>query len=93
MVRQDGERLRCSACRKTRKAFTVEQLGEKLEPILQANIRLGHWTGDSEDGYEQSGDPLSFWVQEVIGECHGLDDEIVDAVIRAEDVDVPGGEE
>ena len=93
MVKRDGERLKCSACRRTRKAFTVEQFGEKLEPILRANIRLGRWTGDSEDGYEQSGDPLTFWVQEAIGECHRLDDEIVDAVIQAEDVDVADGEE
>jgi hypothetical protein len=93
MVRKAGERLKCSACRKTRKAFTVEQLGEKLELVLRANIRLGRMIGDSEDGYEQSGDSLNFWVQEAIGECHGLDDEIVDAVVGAEDVDVPGGEE
>lgn len=92
-VKKAGERLKCSACRNTRKAFTVERLGEMLEPILRQHIRLGHVIGDSEDGYKQSGDPLSFWVQEVIGECYGLDEEIVAAVIDAEDVDVFDGEE
>jgi hypothetical protein len=92
IVKKDGERLRCSVCRKTRKAFTVERLGELLEPILEQHIKRGRQIGDQEDGYEQSGDDLSFWVQEVVGECHGLEQEIVDAVMDAEHVDPRDGD-
>jgi hypothetical protein len=92
IVKKNGERLRCSVCGGTRKAFTVERLGELLEPILREHIELGRQIGDSEDGYEQSGDDLSYWVQDVVGECHGLDQEIIEAVMDAEGVDVRDGD-
>ena len=92
IVKKDGETLRCSVCHRTRKAFTVERLGELLEPILSEHIKRGRQIGDQEDGYEQSGDPLSYWVQEVVGECYGLDQEIVEAVMDAEHVDPRDGD-
>lgn len=88
----NGETLECSVCGTTREAFTVERLGELLEPILEKHIELGRQIGDSEDGYEQSGDDLSYWVQEVVGECHGLEQEIIEAVMDAEHVDVRDGD-
>jgi hypothetical protein len=92
LVRRDGERLKCSVCGRIRMAFTVQRLGELLEPILREHIRRGRQIGDQEDGYEQSGDNLSFCVQEVVGECHDLDQEIVEAVMDAEDYDPRDGD-
>jgi RES domain len=92
IVRKEGAAQTCSVCRRRRKAITIERLGELLEPVLSQHLELGALVGDQEAGYDRRGDPLSFWVQEVLGECHGLEDEIVDAVIDAEDVDPHGGD-
>jgi hypothetical protein len=47
---------------------------------------------DDHDHWEQRGDPLSFCVQEVVGECFGFEDDIVDAIVAAEDVDPSDGD-
>jgi hypothetical protein len=94
-VKREGERLKCSVCRKTRKAFSVERLGEELAPILRQHIKLGREILTSDDNdhtyYEQQGDPLSHFVQEVLGQYFDFNEEIVDAVVSAEHVDVAGG--
>jgi hypothetical protein len=97
-ARNEGERLKCSLCHKTRNGFTVERLGEVLDPILRQHIRPGREVptiGQGDDDsiyYEQRGDPLSYWVQEVLGQDFDFEDEIVDAVVDTEFVDAADGE-
>jgi hypothetical protein len=95
-IKQQGERTRCSVCDRTRKAFRVDKLGEVPEPILREHIRQGRevMSSHENDGsyWEQQGDPLSFWVQEILGQSFGFEDEIVDAVIATEDVDPQHGD-
>src|ERR1700737_1647640 len=87
IVKKDGELLECSVCGKQRTAFSGEQLGDLIEPIMREHLRLGEeiWMSDEDDheGWDQRGDPLSYWVQEVVGECFGFEEAIVDAVIAA----------
>jgi hypothetical protein len=98
-AKKEGERLKCSVCRKTRKGFTVDRLGEVLDPVLRQHIRQGREVptiGQGDDDtiyYEQKGDPLSYWVQEALGQYFDFEDEIVDAVVDTEFVDVADGEE
>src|ERR1700731_3229305 len=96
VIKQQGERTRCSVCDGTRKAFRVDKLGEVPEPILREHIRQGRevMSSHENDGsyWEQQGDPLSFWVQEILGQSFGFEDEIVDAVIATEDVDPQDGD-
>src|SRR5271155_1817367 len=87
IVRQKGERLKCSVCQATRKGFTVDQLGEVLEPVLREQIKLGQ-----EVDWEQQGDPLSYWVQEVLGQYFDFNEEIVTAVVNAEGGDPSDGD-
>ena len=95
-VKREGERLRCSVCHKTRKSFRVERLGEVLEPILREHIRTGREIPMLDDNdhtyYEQQGDPLSYWVQTVLDQYFDFNDEIVDAIVAAEDVDERDGD-
>jgi hypothetical protein len=91
IVKRDGEELECSGCGKKRPAFTVDQLGELIEPILREHLRLGDEVWMS-GGWENRGDSLSYWVQEMIGECFGLEDEIADAVVAAEPGDPTDGD-
>ncbi|SRR6266849_5675962 len=96
IVKKDGEELECSACGKELEAFTIDRLGEVIEPIMREHFRLGEEIRVSDEGdhdyWERRGDPLSYWVQEVLGECHGLEDDIVKAVVAAEHVDSRDGD-
>jgi hypothetical protein len=96
IIRQKGERLRCSVCDASRNSYSVAQLGEALEPVLREHIRPGRevrrFGDDDKDWYEQLGDPLSYWVQEVLGQYFDFEDEIIDAVVDAEDVDPQDGD-
>lgn len=94
-AKAEGECVKCSLCRRTRKGFTVEKLAEVLDPVLRQQIRPGReliMSDDNDRTYtEQQGDPLSYWVQEVLGQ-DDFYDEIVDALIAGEDVDPRDGE-
>jgi hypothetical protein len=87
IVKNEGEQLECSVCGEERAAFTVERLGERIEPIMREHFRQG-----DQDYGEQRGDSLSFCVQEVVGECFGLEDDIVEAVVATEHVDPSDGD-
>jgi hypothetical protein len=97
-VKREGERLNCSVCHRTRKGFSVEHLGEVLEPVLREHIRLGREIpriGDGDDDrtyYEQQGDDLDYWVQTILDQYFDFNDEIVDAVVDTEVVDVADGD-
>jgi len=74
IVKHEGEREECSVCGEEHRSFTIEQLGELLERKLREHIRPGRELpvlGEGDDDhvyYEQQGDPLSYWVQEVLGQ-------------------------
>lgn len=97
--KKNGNKVACSVCgNKRRKGFTVEELGKELEPVIRENFQLGEFyrkfSGEDDDhGYEeQEGDDLNYVVQEVLGQYFEFEDEIVDAVIDAEDVWPPDGD-
>lgn len=98
-AKADGERLKCSVCERTRKGFSVERLAQELDPVLRQNLRHGRIVpsvGQGDDDsiyYEQQGDPLSFWVQEILGQDFDFEDELIDAVLATESVDTKHGEE
>jgi hypothetical protein len=41
IIRDQGKPLECSVCNATRNGFTVDELGEQLEPIIRENYQLG----------------------------------------------------
>jgi hypothetical protein len=97
-VKREGERLKCSVCDKTRKSFSVEHLGEVLAPVLREHIRPGDeipeiGMGDDDHiNYKQQGDPLSYWVQEILGQYFNFNEDIVEAVVASEHVDEADGD-
>src|SRR5271168_597341 len=95
-VRREGERLKCSVCRKTRKSFSLDRLAGALDPVLREHIRVGREIPMSDDNdhtyYEQQGDPLSYWVQTILDQYFDFNDEIADALASEEDVDVADGD-
>ena len=99
IIGDDGQPIECSVCgADTNKAFTVEQLGQLMEPIMREHFSLGPEVrrfsqDDDKDWWEQEGEPMSSAVQEVLGQDFEFVDEIVDAVIDAEDCWPPDGDE
>lgn len=99
IILNDGEPIECSVCHGVdNNAITVGQLGKLMEPILREHFSLGQeykkfGEDDDNDWWEQEGESLSSVVQEVLGQYFDFEDEIVDAVIDAEDVWPPDGEE
>jgi len=95
-IKKEGEPLKCSVCGKKRKSFSVEELGEVLRPILRGQIKEGEDVPKIDESdhtyYEQQGDPLSHWVQEILGQYFNFNEEIVDAVVDSEHVDEADGE-
>lgn len=93
IVLAEGVKIQCSVCSDSdRKAITVQRLGQILEPIMCEHFHPGPTvrvfgydkSGDWED-WEQKGDQLSDVVQEVLGQYFDFEDEIVQAVVDAED--------
>lgn len=89
IVVNDDNILRCSVCHEEKNsAITVKHLGELLEPILRKHFEMGKVVkkfGDNDDEWwEQEGDPISNAIQEVLGQYFDFEDEIIDAVIEAE---------
>jgi hypothetical protein len=89
-VLNNGHHLHCSVCNEeNNNAITVEQLGKLLEPIIREHFNLGQdekkFGKNDNEWWEQSGEPLSSVVQQVLGQYFDIEDEIIDAVIDAED--------
>lgn len=91
IIKDEGTPLECTVCgNKSNNAFSVEQLGKLLEPIMHKHFLPGDSVkefgkGDDE-WWEQKGDPMSWAVQTVLNQYFDFADEIVDAVIEAEDI-------
>jgi hypothetical protein len=98
IIKDEGELLNCSICgEENNNAITVEQLGKLMEPIMREHFSLGptvkKFGNEDEEWWEQEGDSMSWAVQEVLGQYFDFEDEIVDAVIEAEDAWPPDGDE
>jgi len=99
IVEAEGRRGNCDACNSTRcrRTITVNRLGQLLAGVLRENIAPGeyvpHFTdNDREDYVEQEGDDLDYFVQEVLGQYFDFNDEIIDAVVDADDYDPREGD-
>jgi hypothetical protein len=96
-VANEGEIEECRVCRETRETITVERLGQILEPIMRQNLAIGREIPDIGENdrlyYRQLGDSMAYWVQEILGQYFDFEDEIVSAVIDADDYWPPDGEE
>jgi hypothetical protein len=95
-VRREGAIDECSVCEEQREGISVERLGKILEPIMRDCLRLGDSVREIDvDGrlyYRQLGDSLSGWVQEFLGQYFGFENEIVDAIVAADDYDPRDGD-
>jgi hypothetical protein len=90
IIQNDGTPTLCAVCQSaTNTAFTVDELGALMEPIMRENFSLGgqikRFYADDHEGWTQEGDPMSYVVQEVLGQYFDFEDEIVEAVCNAED--------
>ena len=100
IILEEGESRPCSqCCEEQPSTFTAEEFGKLSEPILRERLAWGedkrvfHSVDDEKGTWEQMGDPLDYFVSEAIGQDLDFLEEIVAAVIDAENVWPPGGEE
>lgn len=100
IILNDGKVVVCGECGKTKTpAFTASDFGKLLEPIIREryafgeDMRVFHGVDDEKGGLEQQGDPLEYVVSEVLGQDIDFLEDIVEAVIDAEDVWPPDGDE
>ena len=79
-VKTEGEPDLCRVCGKVSESITIERLGEILEPIMRDNFAPGRqvpeFDGSDQLFYSQLGDPISYWVQEVLGQYFDFEDEM-----------------
>ena len=98
IIEEEGEADQCDACdRECPKTITIARLGEILEPILREHLAQGPevkrlFENDDDDYWDQEGDDLDYFVQEVLGQYFDFNDEIVTAVVDAEDCWPPDGD-
>ncbi|AYQ27471.1 MULTISPECIES: RES family NAD+ phosphorylase [unclassified Polaromonas] len=88
-IEEEGEKLTCSECGEdTHPALDVDALAAFIEPHMMEHFQQGVSYGHE----EQSGDPMSYAVQEVLGQYVSFEDELVEAVVRSEDYDPRDGD-
>lgn len=90
IIQDECEPIECSVCGEAENnAIAVEDLGKLMEPIMRKHFEQGRsvkqFGNNDEEWWEQRGDPISYCVQEVLGQYFKFEDEIVDAVIAADD--------
>lgn len=90
IIQEEGTSLECSVCgEENNNAFSVEQLGKLLEPIMRNHFLPGEsikqFGKNDDEWWEQEGDSMSWAVQMILNQYVDFADEIVDAVIKAED--------
>lgn len=98
IIRSEGEMLKCSVCGESdREAITVQRLGQIMEPIMREHFQLGpqvmKFGEDDKDWWEQDGDSMGGAVQNVLGQYFDFEDEIVEAIVDADDYWPPDGGE
>lgn len=100
IVEETGNQIQCSECGSTEfLAFTATELGELIGPILieqlsrGEDIRVFHGPDDEKGGWEQEGESLDHYVQDVLKQYPSFYDEILEAVYNSENVWPPDGEQ
>jgi hypothetical protein len=88
-IKDNGELIECSLCHKSSAAaFDAEQLADRVEPILREHFEPGSETeifgDDDEPLLVQAGDPLANAIEMVLGQYLPFEDQIVQALICAE---------
>ena len=100
VILNDGDVDKCGSCGGIKTpVFAASDFGKLLEPLIREQYSIGEdqrvFSGPDDDrgGWEQQGDPLEYIVSEVLGQDIDFLEEIVAAIIEAEDVWPPDGEE
>lgn len=86
----EGKDVECAVCGEAGEpTVTVERLGQLLEPIMREHFVVGpsvkKFGENDSEWWEQEGDPIAYWVQEVLGQYFDFEDAIVRAVIDADE--------
>ncbi|WP_165787147.1 RES family NAD+ phosphorylase [Pseudohalioglobus lutimaris] len=99
-MNRDGEVQVCNECGKNSyPAYSAEQLGQLLEPLLRERIGFGDqrrvFSGPDDDKgwWEQVGDSIELFVSEFIGQDISFLDDVICAVSEAENAWPPDGDE
>lgn len=98
LIQENSNDVVCSVCSKSGSpTIGITHLGKLIEPIMRAHFQLGPtvriFGDDDKDSWEQEGESISSIVQEVLGQYFDFEDEIVNAVIDADDAWPPDGED
>lgn len=97
LIKENAESIECSICGEfDLPAISVSKLGRLIEPIMREHFQPGpsvrKFGEDDKDWWEQEGELISWTVQEVLGQYFDFEDEIVSAIIDAEDISPQDGE-
>lgn len=90
LTESEGRSARCTQCkRRRRKAFTAEELGARLEPVMRERFVQGDYGFEG----EQQGDSMEYLIGVALGQDVDFVDDLVEAVIDADDYWPPDGGE
>lgn len=64
-IKDKGDTAKCSFCDKRRKCCSLEWVTDEVREVLRWLIRTGDYPYFAD--IEQAGDPLQFWVGDVLG--------------------------
>jgi hypothetical protein len=98
LIEENSEVLECSVCGGSDSpAISVTKLGKLIEPIMREHFQPGptvrKFGENDDDWWEKQGNSISWAVQEVLSQSFDFEDEIISAVIEAEEVRPQDGEE
>jgi RES domain len=96
-IKSDGRSARCALCNGRRKSLSFEQLGKRLGDVIQEHFQPGpevrRFGDDDKCRYEQEGETLSSVLQEVLGQCFDLEEELLQAIVESEEYDPRDGDQ
>lgn len=98
LIQEHSNDVVCSVCSKSSSpTIGITQLGKLIEPIMREHFQQGPtvriFGDDDKDSWKQEGEPISWIVQEVLGQYFDFEAEIANAVIDADDAWPTDGEE
>jgi hypothetical protein len=99
IITAEGVADLCDSCNEARPhTISIGRLGKILEGILRERYVPGEYgprfvlEDDHDDNFDQAGDDLAFIIQDVLGQYFDFNEEIVAAVIEAEDCSPSDGD-
>jgi hypothetical protein len=98
IIEREGSPMHCSMSGEQRKSvFVVAELAQLMEPIMREHFSLGQQikiSGDNDAEWSaQQGEPMSWWYTNFLGKYLDFEDELIDAMVEAEDVWQKDGDE